>query len=191
MGLILKYFKIFFINLIRTLTVTLHFLKNNLVSRRKFCAKKLYSWYLIKKQSPNCRAEAEYAFNLRKPIVPLIMQKNYVPDGWLGLILGAKIFINFSKYEFDECMRKLRNEIKNLVWPSTTTTTQTQSIQVNNTTSNTSNNQDNYARKSLTLSMINQNQTKSQQQQSYEDKREQIRAWSNKVSLEECFSFRF
>lgn len=116
------------------------------------------------------------------------MQKNYVPDGWLGLILGAKIFINFSKYEFDECMRKLRNEIKNLVWPSTTTTMQIPSIQVNNTTSNnTSNNQDSYARKSLTLSMINQTQTKHPQQQSYEDKREKIRAWSNKVSLEECF----
>jgi hypothetical protein len=36
------------------------------------------------KQSPNCRAEAEYAFNLNKPIIPLIMQKEYQPNGWLG-----------------------------------------------------------------------------------------------------------
>ena len=36
------------------------------------------------KQSSNCRAEAEYAFQLNKPIVPLIMQANYKPDGWLG-----------------------------------------------------------------------------------------------------------
>ena len=36
------------------------------------------------KQSNYCRAEAEYAFNLNKPIVPLIMQKNYQPSGWLG-----------------------------------------------------------------------------------------------------------
>ena len=36
------------------------------------------------KQSPNCRAEAEYAFNLHKPIIPLIMQKDYQPSGWLG-----------------------------------------------------------------------------------------------------------
>ncbi len=35
------------------------------------------------KLSPNCRAEAEYSFNLRKPIVPLIMQKDYIPDGWV------------------------------------------------------------------------------------------------------------
>ncbi len=36
------------------------------------------------KQSPNCRAEGEYAFQLNRPIIPLIMQKNYKPDGWLG-----------------------------------------------------------------------------------------------------------
>ena len=34
------------------------------------------------KQSSNCRAEAEYAFQLNKPIVPLIMQAKYKPDGW-------------------------------------------------------------------------------------------------------------
>jgi hypothetical protein len=30
------------------------------------------------KQSPNCRAEAEYAFKLGVPIIPLIMQENYM-----------------------------------------------------------------------------------------------------------------
>ena len=34
------------------------------------------------KQSTPCRAEAEYAFQLNKPIIPLIMQKDYKPDGW-------------------------------------------------------------------------------------------------------------
>lgn len=34
------------------------------------------------KQSTNCRAEAEYSFQLGRPIVPLIMQKDYKPDGW-------------------------------------------------------------------------------------------------------------
>lgn len=36
------------------------------------------------KMSPYCRAEAEYTFSLGKPFVPLIMQNNYKPDGWLG-----------------------------------------------------------------------------------------------------------
>lgn len=34
------------------------------------------------KLSPNCRAEAEYAFNIRKKYIPLIMEKSYKPDGW-------------------------------------------------------------------------------------------------------------
>lgn len=36
------------------------------------------------KMSTFCRAEAEYAFQLNKKIVPLILQPNYKPDGWLG-----------------------------------------------------------------------------------------------------------
>ena len=34
------------------------------------------------KLSANCRLEAEYSVNLNKPIVPLILQKDYKPDGW-------------------------------------------------------------------------------------------------------------
>ena len=34
------------------------------------------------KQSSNCRAEAEYAFQLGRSIIPLIMQKGYKADGW-------------------------------------------------------------------------------------------------------------
>ncbi|RNA00999.1 hypothetical protein BpHYR1_043720 [Brachionus plicatilis] len=64
------------------------------------------------KQSSNCRAEAEYAFQLNKPIIPLIMQQNYKPDGWLGIILGSKIFVNFTKYEYDECLKRVIHEIK-------------------------------------------------------------------------------
>ena len=36
------------------------------------------------KMSSFCRAEAEYTFQLGKPYIPLIMQENYKPDGWLG-----------------------------------------------------------------------------------------------------------
>lgn len=32
-------------------------------------------------QSPNCRLEAEYAVRLQKPIIPLIMQADYMPLG--------------------------------------------------------------------------------------------------------------
>ena len=54
---------------------------------------------------------------MSKPIVPLIMQENYKPDGWLGIILGAKIFVNFTKYSFEESMRRLGAEIRPLLTP--------------------------------------------------------------------------
>ena len=34
------------------------------------------------KESPNCRLEAEYIIQRKKPFIPLIMQKGYKPDGW-------------------------------------------------------------------------------------------------------------
>lgn len=70
------------------------------------------------KQSANCRAEAEYAFQLGKPIIPLIMQKGFKADGWLGIIMGSKIFIDFTKYEFDVCIKKLLNETTHLKQPT-------------------------------------------------------------------------
>jgi hypothetical protein len=39
------------------------------------------------------------------------MQVGYKPDGWLGLLLGAKIFIDFTKYPFQEAMDKLSMEL--------------------------------------------------------------------------------
>ena len=67
------------------------------------------------KESANCRLEAEYSVKLNKPIIPLIMEKGYQPDGWLGIILGSKIFIDFLKYEITECFKRLDKEIDNLV----------------------------------------------------------------------------
>lgn len=34
------------------------------------------------KESPNCRLEAEYVVNIKKPFIPLILQKGYKPCGW-------------------------------------------------------------------------------------------------------------
>lgn len=34
------------------------------------------------KMSANCRLEAEYAVQLNKPIIPLILQEGYRPNGW-------------------------------------------------------------------------------------------------------------
>jgi hypothetical protein len=34
------------------------------------------------KQSSNCRSEAEYVLQLKKPFIPLMFEKSYRPDGW-------------------------------------------------------------------------------------------------------------
>jgi len=49
------------------------------------------------KESANCRLEAQYALQLKKPIVPLMMVDSYQPDGWLGLILGSMLWFDVSR----------------------------------------------------------------------------------------------
>ncbi|CAF1341346.1 unnamed protein product [Rotaria magnacalcarata] len=64
------------------------------------------------KRSANCKSEAEYAFNRKKHIVPIKMKKEYVPDGWLGFILGTRLYIDFGTYEFEQAMKLLDSEIQ-------------------------------------------------------------------------------
>ena len=67
------------------------------------------------RQSINCQAEAQYAFRENKPIIPLIMQQGYEnPKGWLGFIMGTKIYVNFIKYNFEECIKRLKHEIDSI-----------------------------------------------------------------------------
>ena len=37
------------------------------------------------KESDACRTEADYAYTLKKHIVPIMAVPNYRPDGWLGV----------------------------------------------------------------------------------------------------------
>ncbi|CAF4733565.1 unnamed protein product [Rotaria magnacalcarata] len=64
------------------------------------------------KRSANCKSEAEYALNRKKHIVPIKMVKEYEPDGWLGFILGTRIYINFATHEFEKAIELLDNEIQ-------------------------------------------------------------------------------
>lgn len=64
------------------------------------------------KESPNCRTEVEYAFARHKPIVPLLMEKDYKPDGWLGILKGSKLFFDFSgKYSYKDKVVELCREL--------------------------------------------------------------------------------
>ncbi|XP_055865765.1 uncharacterized protein LOC106061311 isoform X1 [Biomphalaria glabrata] len=64
------------------------------------------------KESTYCRSEADYAFKMKKPIIPLLLQNKYTPDGWLGFLLGSKIFFEFTgKYDFNAKLADLLREI--------------------------------------------------------------------------------
>ncbi|XP_077993817.1 uncharacterized protein LOC144447616 [Glandiceps talaboti] len=65
------------------------------------------------KDSPNCRVEGEYAFQQRKKVVPLMVEENYRPTGWLGAILGTKFYIDFAKktQPFGVCVQQLIKQL--------------------------------------------------------------------------------
>ena len=46
-------------------------------------------------RSFNCRTEAQYAFQQKKVMTPLMLEKGYSPTGWLGILLGARVWHGF------------------------------------------------------------------------------------------------
>lgn len=67
------------------------------------------------KMSVNCQAEAEYAYNRKRKMIPLMVEKDYKPDGWLGFMAGSKLYIDFADKEdeeFDKAYELLIAELK-------------------------------------------------------------------------------
>ncbi|KAH3856241.1 hypothetical protein DPMN_098825 [Dreissena polymorpha] len=64
-------------------------------------------------ESKNCEKEAKFAETLGKTIIPLKLEKDFSPRRWLGLILGTKMFFDFSgKYPIEGKMKELLQEIE-------------------------------------------------------------------------------
>eukprot|EP00026_Physarum_polycephalum_P018985 Phypoly_transcript_20798.p1 GENE.Phypoly_transcript_20798~~Phypoly_transcript_20798.p1 ORF type:complete len:192 (+),score=29.60 Phypoly_transcript_20798:42-578(+) len=64
------------------------------------------------KDSPNCRLEGEYCVNRRVDYIPIMMQAQYHPDGWLGIALGSKLYHDFSSdHDWDVKINTLAKEI--------------------------------------------------------------------------------
>lgn len=63
------------------------------------------------KQSVYCQSEAHYAFEQGCRLIPIIIEPDYKPDGWLGIIVSGKIYVNFTAIEFAMAYEKLRTEI--------------------------------------------------------------------------------
>lgn len=65
------------------------------------------------KSSSNCRAEAQYAYKLRKPIIPVRCQEQYNADGWLGFIIGSTLYYDVSTDDkFKSNLPKLLENVK-------------------------------------------------------------------------------
>lgn len=63
------------------------------------------------KNSPYCRMEAEYVLNCRKKFLPVRMVKDYKPDGWLGFVIGAKLYYDFSEINIPGHLKKFLTDI--------------------------------------------------------------------------------
>lgn len=48
------------------------------------------------RESENCRSEACYAYQKRRPIIPVMAQESYTPEGWHGFIMGTRLYVDFS-----------------------------------------------------------------------------------------------
>ena len=63
-------------------------------------------------------SEGEYTFQLKKPRIPLMMERGYKPDGWLGMLMGTQMYVNFDgKYEFDYAFNLLLDQLNRTLSP--------------------------------------------------------------------------
>ncbi|CAF2676114.1 unnamed protein product [Rotaria sp. Silwood2] len=58
-----------------------------------------------------CRLEVEYAKKRQRPIIPIKIDHQYDPTGWLEEIIKNEKYIDFSKYEFTAMYAQLIDEI--------------------------------------------------------------------------------
>jgi hypothetical protein len=64
------------------------------------------------KQSVYCQSEAHYAFQRQCGFIPIVMRQKYRPDGWLGIMVSGKVYIDFPKLDFEQAYLKLKNEME-------------------------------------------------------------------------------
>jgi hypothetical protein len=64
------------------------------------------------RKSNYCRAEAHYAFQRQRKIIPVLLQKHYKPEGWLLFLIGQLLYVDFTKYEFKRAIEILFKELK-------------------------------------------------------------------------------
>ncbi|XP_070551315.1 uncharacterized protein [Ptychodera flava] len=67
------------------------------------------------KDSHSCNKEASYADSRRKNIIPLKLESDVEFDGWIGLVVGSKLWFDFSDITyFNDSMNGVDKELKAL-----------------------------------------------------------------------------
>ncbi|CAF3480392.1 unnamed protein product [Rotaria sp. Silwood1] len=61
--------------------------------------------------SPYCQSEAQFAFEKRRILIPLRVQSGYKADGWLAFLTSGRIYVDFTKMDFDTAYAKVASEV--------------------------------------------------------------------------------
>jgi hypothetical protein len=56
----------------------------------------------VPQESANCRLELGYAHQQGVDCIPLMVQKEYSPQGWLGLLMGTRLWYSFAGADHDD-----------------------------------------------------------------------------------------
>nr|XP_039252990.1 uncharacterized protein LOC120330192 [Styela clava] len=74
------------------------------------------------KNSNSCRTEAEYAYKRQVQILPLLLQPGYVADGWLGAMVGTKLYVDVSNEAIENKYGDIIQQIKSLTYSQSSNT---------------------------------------------------------------------
>eukprot|EP00457_Paulinella_chromatophora_P002999 gb/GEZN01003004.1/.p1 GENE.gb/GEZN01003004.1/~~gb/GEZN01003004.1/.p1 ORF type:complete len:539 (-),score=79.97 gb/GEZN01003004.1/:594-2210(-) len=66
-------------------------------------------------QSANCRLECEYAHQRKIPWIPVMAEANFQPNGWLGILMGSKLWFPFSEGEVENAVHNLLPEVRKVL----------------------------------------------------------------------------
>lgn len=80
------------------------------------------------KESANCRLEGMYAMQRRLPLVPIMFEERYTPTGWLGLLLGTRLWYKHTAENmYDQTLAAILREINLKIGPPGAQSTNTSS----------------------------------------------------------------
>lgn len=102
-----------------TVAIDLHFMSGSIYSAMSHAIASTQSVVLLAsykyRLSANCQREASFAADMRKCIVPCIVQTGYRPEDWLGLVVAGSLYFDLTmsgedafNAEVDRVVREVR-----------------------------------------------------------------------------------